>query len=451
MATISCPITVSDLVTEVNDKVNADGTAIETLIASTTNTYTNKTLDSILNYIGANHIHNPIRNTSGVTILKGTVITASSTQTGTDYLEVKPRTTVLEIAVGITHADILNNGVGLAINTGLCVDMVDTSSFVEGTILYPNTSGGLTSTKPTSGMYQACAVVMHSHANQGVLLVEFTEPTYIGSTTQQGYVQLNDTLISNSTVQALTANQGKTLKDLYDALSAEVSRLNASVVLKGTWDASVGTFPSSTNAGESWIVSVSGTVDGISFTVNDRIVAIVDSASSTVYASNWHKLDYTDQVLSVAGKTGTVTLGQTDITDFQAGVESYSINNLVEDITPQLGGDLDLNGKGIPLAINIQTGTTYTAILNDAEKIITLNNASPITMTIPANTSVSFPIGTKLNFMQLGAGTVTIAIDADTLSYDSIFTATLHGQYAVATAVKVSSTQWVLFGNLGIA
>lgn len=126
------------------------------------------------------------------------------------------------------------------------------------------------------------------------------------------------------------------------------------------------------------------------------------------------------------------------------------ISNLVEDTTPQLGGDLDLNGKSIPLALNAQIGTTYTAVLSDAEKIITLDNASPITMTIPANASVAYPIGTKLNFMQLGAGAVTVAITTDTLNHDAALTATLHGQYAVATAVKVAATSWVLFGNLGI-
>lgn len=39
------------------------------------------------------------------------------------------------------------------------------------------------------------------------------------------------------------------------------------------------------------------------------------------------------------------------------------IANVVEDTTPQLGGNLDLNGKAIPLAYNAQVGTTYTAVL----------------------------------------------------------------------------------------
>lgn len=62
-------------------------------------------------------------------------------------------------------------------------------------------------------------------------------------------------------------------------------------------------------------MSVTGTVDGVTFNQNDRILAIVDNASTTVFASNWFKLDYTDQVLSVAGKTGAVTLDMADLSE----------------------------------------------------------------------------------------------------------------------------------------
>jgi len=177
-------------------------------------TLTNKTIDDITNSVGADHIHYKVRNESGATIPKGTVITSSATQPGTDYLEVEPITdTTTQIALGITHTELLNNGIGLVTNTGLCKDFVNTSAWDEGTLLYPANGGTFTHIKPTTGMYQACAVVMRSHNTQGRLLVEFTEPSYIASTTQSGYVQLNDTLASTSTTEALTANQGKVLQD----------------------------------------------------------------------------------------------------------------------------------------------------------------------------------------------------------------------------------------------
>jgi hypothetical protein len=95
-----------------------------------------------------------------------------------------------------------------------------------------------------------------------------------------------------------------------DAIESRVNALDAAVVLKGTWDASAGTFPGSgsAQAGDSYIVSVGGTVGGVVFTANDRILAIVDNASTGTYAANWHKLDYTDAVLSVDSSTGAIDL-----------------------------------------------------------------------------------------------------------------------------------------------
>jgi hypothetical protein len=122
----------------------------------------------------------------------------------------------------------------------------------------------------------------------------------------QGYTSAEATKLGH-----LTVTQAVDL----DAIETRVNALDAAVVLMGSWDASAGTFPGSgtAQAGASYIVSVAGTVDGIAFAVNDRVLAITDNASTSTYAANWLKLDYTDQVLSVAGKTGAVTLAQADI------------------------------------------------------------------------------------------------------------------------------------------
>lgn len=100
-----------------------------------------------------------------------------------------------------------------------------------------------------------------------------------------------------------------------DEAQAAASSVTDVVVLKGTWAANAGTFPGggTDTTGDSYIVNVAGTVDGVDFEVDDRIVAIVDNASTTTYANNWHKLDYTDKVASVAGKSGVVTLEAADI------------------------------------------------------------------------------------------------------------------------------------------
>jgi len=102
----------------------------------------------------------------------------------------------------------------------------------------------------------------------------------------------------------------------------------------------------------------------------------------------------------------------------------------------------------IGVAANTQTGTSYTGVIGDAGQMITMDNASANTFTIPANGSVAYAVGTELHISQLGAGATTVAITTDTLNVESSLTLVLAGQYAVATAKKITSTTWILFGNL---
>jgi hypothetical protein len=143
-----------------------------------------------------------------------------------------------------------------------------------------------------------------------------------------------------------------------DALESSVGAVTAAVVLKGTWDASTLLFPASTKAGDSWICSIAGLVDGIQFDVNDRVVALIDDAPNNAYAGNWHKLDYTDEVLSVAGKTGAVTLLEADISDLQ----SYLLPDDI-DTVPKLNAYV---GDTLLTAAGIDTLAELNAILGDA-------------------------------------------------------------------------------------
>lgn len=59
--------------------------------------------------------------------------------------------------------------------------------------------------------------------------------------------------------------------------------------------------------------------------------------------------------------------------------------------------------------VNTQTGTTYTLVLADAGKQVTLSNASAVTVTIPLNSSVAFAIGVRIYLINLGVGVVTVA------------------------------------------
>jgi len=100
------------------------------------------------------------------------------------------------------------------------------------------------------------------------------------------------------------------------------------------------------------------------------------------------------------------------------------------------------------IALNAQTGTTYTAVLTDDGRLVTCDNAAAITFTIPPNSSVAFGIGTQINIMQLGAGVVTITAGAGVTLRSNGSKLKTNGQFAVATCCKIATDTWVVVGNL---
>ena len=100
------------------------------------------------------------------------------------------------------------------------------------------------------------------------------------------------------------------------------------------------------------------------------------------------------------------------------------------------------------IAINAQTGTTYTTVLTDDGKLITCSNAASISVTVPPNSSVAYGIGTQINIAQLGAGTVTITAGAGVTLNSAGTKLKTDAQYAVATCVKTDTNTWFVVGNL---
>jgi len=97
---------------------------------------------------------------------------------------------------------------------------------------------------------------------------------------------------------------------------------------------------------------------------------------------------------------------------------------------------------------NAQTGTTYTLVLTDVAKVISLSNAASITLTVPPNASVAFPTGTQILLYQGGAGDVTITAGAGVTIRSQGTKLKTNGQYSVAGLLKVATDEWVAFGNL---
>lgn len=99
-------------------------------------------------------------------------------------------------------------------------------------------------------------------------------------------------------------------------------------------------------------------------------------------------------------------------------------------------------------AMNDQTGTTYGFVLADNGKIVTGDNASDQTFTLPANGSIPIPVGACIPVVQKGAGRISIAITSDTLNNPGLIART-RAQWSTVFLIKLSSTVWTIAGDMG--
>ena len=100
--------------------------------------------------------------------------------------------------------------------------------------------------------------------------------------------------------------------------------------------------------------------------------------------------------------------------------------------------------------VNAQSGTTYTLVAGDAQKLVTLSNASPITLTIASNATQALPVGTQVTISQFGVGQVTVvgASSPNPVTVNATPGLKLRTQYSSATLVQVSTDNWLLVGDL---
>ena len=98
--------------------------------------------------------------------------------------------------------------------------------------------------------------------------------------------------------------------------------------------------------------------------------------------------------------------------------------------------------------LNEQTVTTYNLVLTDAHKTVIVTNGSAIDLKIPTNSGIAFPIGTRIEIIQGGAGQITIAPSGGVAVNSSGGKTKLAAQYSVATILKVATNTWYLFGDI---
>lgn len=102
----------------------------------------------------------------------------------------------------------------------------------------------------------------------------------------------------------------------------------------------------------------------------------------------------------------------------------------------------------------VTTSTDKTLALTDAGKLILCNNSSAITITIPDNASVAFPIGTEIRILRYYGGSVTISASSEVYLYsigssssDIGTSKKIINRYEVVRLKKLYENRWVLEDN----
>jgi len=193
------------------------------------------------------------------------------------------------------------------------------------------------------------------------------------------------------------------------------------------------------------------------------------SANPTLASGEWGFESDTGKVKIGNGSTAWTSLGYTGagtVTSITAGTGlsggtitatgtiAIDTATTVDVSTAQTLTNKTLTSPLINVGINSQTGTSYTPVLGDNGKLVTLNNASAITVSIPTNASVAYPTGAQISFAWItGAGQPTIqAASSGTttiLSTGATSTAPkLRVANSTATCVKLATDTWIVMGDI---
>jgi hypothetical protein len=159
----------------------------------------------------------------------------------------------------------------------------------------------------------------------------------------------------------------------------------------------------------------------------------------------WTTPDDTDLVKDGAAAIRTALGGpDTSFVDLKGGTTGQVLSKAS-------GTDLDftwIEQDDTTLSFNAQTGTTYTLVAADLGKLVTLSNASAITLTVPPSLFVT---GNIINIQQIGAGQVTLAQGAGVTITSTGATASapkLKKQFSAATIICTASDAFTVIGDL---
>jgi hypothetical protein len=258
--------------------------------------------------------------------------------------------------------------------------------------------------------------------DDSTFIINGIDNTVTGTTVTAGAIRLTGGTISTTDSSGITVTAATTFNT--DVIFDNDITINRQVTI----------------GGDLIINGTTTTINSVTLSVDDKNIELGSIASPTDVTADGGGITLkgsTDKTFNYVNSTGLWTAN--------IGVQATSFNGLAATATTASTAD-SVGYIGIPQSA---TATTATLAIGDAGKHIYVNTSSQ-TITIPANSSVAYPIGTAITFVAgPSASTVTIAIATDTMYLAGTGTTgsrTL-AAHGMATAIKVSATAWYINGT----
>jgi hypothetical protein len=370
-------------------------------------------------------------------VLKGNGTAISAATSGTDYAPATSGTSILK-----------GNGSGGFSNAASGTDYAPATSGTS--ILYGNGSGGFSNVTIGTNLTFSAGTL---NATGGTGVTSFTAGTtgLTPNTATTGAVTLAGTLaVANGGTGLTAGTSGGILAYTATGTLASSGLLAANALMIG---GGAGVAPSTTTTGTG-VVTALGVNTGTAgaFVVNGGALGTPSSGTATNLTGLPLTTGVTGTLPVANGGTGVTTstgsgntvlsTSPTLVTPILGTPTSGTLSNCTVDGTDSVGF------RNIPQ--NSQSAA-YTLVLADSGKHIfhPSTDANARTYTIPANSSVAYPIGTAITFINMTSQVVTIAITSDTMYLSPAGTTGSRSlaQYGSATAVKMTSTTWLISGS----
>ena len=334
---------------------------------------------------------------AAASLTAGQVVKLTGYNTTDKVPEVNVVASAADTAFGLVEVAISSGAIGYVTVMGVVTGVVNTSSFSALDQLYQNGSAGFTATKPTSGVYQPCAVVLRSDASAGSVYVEFMATRIVERTDNTA-----NTIVLRDGSGAFTTG----------AITSEGLITFAS--LKGTGSTTVTNVLDEDNMASDSATALA-TQQSIKAYVDTKVTAedldfAGDSGSGSV--------DLDSQTFTVAGTSNEI--------ETSASGQTLTIG-LPDDVT--IGDDLTLGSDGAVLGFGAGTDVTLTHVHDTG---LLLNGTMQLQFN-DASQNITAPSATVLDI------NATDEIELNATAVDLNGTLDVSGAATLATSLNIAS------------